>query len=59
MTGKFVLPAGFQLVFVVIAELFPTHIRSITVGQGMFASRVSGTIAPYINDLLVCYIYFI
>ena len=53
MTGKLGLTAAFHLIFVVTAELLPTHLRSLSVGEGSVCSRIGSVISPYINDLLV------
>ena len=53
LTGKVAFTAGFQLVYVVTAELFPTHLRSLAVGEASVCGRFGSIASPYINDMLV------
>ncbi|KAH9505323.1 hypothetical protein Btru_058343 [Bulinus truncatus] len=49
--GKFGASGGFTTMFVLSAELFPTHLRNSMVGTSSMVARVGGMISPYIADL--------
>nr|XP_045613682.1 organic cation transporter protein-like [Procambarus clarkii] len=53
--GKVAVTAGFQLVWMYTAELFPTKYRSLAVGQSSFCARLGSTASPFINDILGVY----
>ncbi|KAK3734881.1 hypothetical protein RRG08_038907 [Elysia crispata] len=51
LVGKFGASAGFAVIYVYSAELFPTVMRNSGIGICSFMARVGGIIAPYIGDL--------
>ncbi|CAH1799012.1 unnamed protein product [Owenia fusiformis] len=51
MSAKFLISAGFGMVFNYGAEVFPTQIRNLGVGTSSSCSRVGGIIAPYVSLL--------
>ena len=52
MIGKLVTAAAFATVYLFTAELFPTVVRSTTMGVSAFFSGVGGMLAPYIVILV-------
>ena len=38
----------FRVIFVYVAELYPTEVRSVGTGMGSMAARIGGVAAPYI-----------
>ena len=38
----------FRVIFVYVAELYPTEVRSVGTGMGSMAARIGGAAAPYI-----------
>ena len=57
LTGKVAFTSGFQLIYVVTAEIYPTQYRSFAIGVASFCGRIGSILSPYINDLLVSLIY--
>jgi len=49
--GKLGATAGFAVVFVYTAEMYPTEIRSTAVGISSLCGRIGGIIAPQIESL--------
>ncbi|XP_067899126.1 organic cation/carnitine transporter 2-like [Heterodontus francisci] len=47
MVGKFVITSAFSMVYVYIAELYPTAVRNMGVGVSTMASRTGSIISPY------------
>merc|ERR1712110_121404 len=50
-TGKSGIALSFAVVYLYAAELFPTDIRSSSLGFQSFAARVGGMIAPIVADI--------
>jgi len=55
LVGKFGATAGFAVVFVYTAEMFPTEIRSTAVGASSLCGRIGGILAPQIALLSSVY----
>ena len=51
LVGKFGASAGFAVVFVYTAELFPTPMRNSAVGLCSTAARLGGILAPFVASL--------
>ncbi|CAH1779040.1 unnamed protein product [Owenia fusiformis] len=51
MSAKFLISAGFGMVYNYGAEVFPTQIRNLGVGTSSTCSRIGGIIAPYVSLL--------
>merc|ERR1711874_225926 len=51
LLGKFGASAGFAIVYVFTAELFPTPVRNSAVGLCSTFARVGGMLAPVVSDL--------
>ena len=51
--GKLFMSPAFNVVFLMSAELVPTHVRNIAVGASSMCARIGSGIAPFIVDLLV------
>ncbi|KAK7476039.1 hypothetical protein BaRGS_00032746 [Batillaria attramentaria] len=51
MTGRFFGCSAFSIIYLYGPELFPTIIRSSTMGIGVTFARIGSIIAPYIADL--------
>lgn len=52
MVGKMVAAAAYATVYLFTAELFPTVVRSTTMGVSAFFASVGGMFAPYIVVLV-------
>ena len=52
MVGKMVSAAAYATVYLFTAELFPTVVRSTTMGVSAFFAGVGGMLAPYIVVLV-------
>ena len=52
MVGKLVSSAAYATVYLFTAELFPTVVRSTTMGTSAFFAGVGGMLAPYIVVLV-------
>ena len=52
VVGKFGISAAFTIMFVYIAEIFPTSIRSLGIGTCSMAARIGGILAPFVADLV-------
>ncbi|XP_066300940.1 organic cation transporter protein-like isoform X2 [Branchiostoma lanceolatum] len=48
MIGKAAISAGFNIVFLLSAELNPTAIRNVGVGAGSMFARLGGVISPFV-----------
>nr|XP_053649255.1 organic cation transporter protein-like [Cherax quadricarinatus] len=57
LVGKFGAAAGFAIVYVYSAELFPTDYRSVGVGACSMCGRVGGIVSPLIASLKLLYFY--
>ena len=57
MVGKLVSSAAYATVYLFTAELFPTVVRSTTMGTSAFFAGVGGMLAPYIVVLVSIPIY--
>ena len=59
LTGKFGASAGFAVIYIYSAEIFPTVMRNSGLGMSSFFARIGGVAAPYIADLVMyqCYLY--
>ena len=53
LLGKFGASAGFAIVYVYTAELFPTPVRNSAVGLCSTFARIGGMLAPVVADLAV------
>eukprot|EP00092_Neocalanus_flemingeri_P108291 GFUD01139069.1.p1 GENE.GFUD01139069.1~~GFUD01139069.1.p1 ORF type:complete len:563 (-),score=86.66 GFUD01139069.1:194-1882(-) len=53
LMGKFGASAGFAIVFVFTAELFPTPVRNSAVGLCSTFARIGGMLAPVVTGLAV------
>lgn len=51
LAGKFGASAGFAVIYIYSAELFPTVMRTSGIGICSFMARVGGILAPYIGRL--------
>ena len=51
LLGKFGASAGFAIVYVFTAELFPTPVRNSALGLCSTFARVGGILAPVVSDL--------
>ncbi|ESO84074.1 hypothetical protein LOTGIDRAFT_108247 [Lottia gigantea] len=51
MVGKLGASAGFAVIYVFSAELFPTVVRNSAMGVSSFCARIGGMVSPYIADL--------
>ncbi|GFN93714.1 organic cation transporter protein [Plakobranchus ocellatus] len=51
LIGKFGASAGFAVIYIYSAELFPTVMRNSGLGLCSFCARIGGILAPYIADL--------
>ena len=51
LIGKSCAGAGFLLVWVITAELFPTNLRSQAVGFCSTISRIFGLVCPFVANL--------
>ncbi|KAK3734882.1 hypothetical protein RRG08_038908 [Elysia crispata] len=51
LLGKFGASAGFAVIYVYSAELFPTVMRNSGMGLCSLCARIGGILAPYIADL--------
>ncbi|KAK3098672.1 hypothetical protein FSP39_021828 [Pinctada imbricata] len=49
--GKLGVSAAFAIVFIFTPELFPTTVRSSSVGLSNFIGKIGGIVSPYIADL--------
>ncbi|XP_052820404.1 organic cation transporter protein-like [Mya arenaria] len=49
--GKFGISAGFAIVYIWTAELFPTLVRNSGIGSSCMVGRFGSVICPYITDL--------
>ena len=52
LVGKFGATAGFAVIYVFTAELFPTVVRNSTIGVCSFCARIGGILAPFVGDLV-------
>ena len=52
MLGRFFVSVAFAVIYVYGAELFPTVIRTSTMGVGIAFARVGNMIAPYLADVV-------
>ena len=52
LVGKFGASAGFAVIYVYSAELFPTVMRNSGIGFCSLMARIGGILAPYIGDLV-------
>ncbi|BFZ09185.1 hypothetical protein BsWGS_12224 [Bradybaena similaris] len=50
LVGKFGASAGFAVIYIFTAELFPTVMRNSGIGLSSFCARLGGILAPYIAD---------
>lgn len=57
MLGKFALTAGSNLMYVYIAEIYPTVLRNTAAGSCSILSRVGSTIAPFLFKLSECTLF--
>ncbi|XP_054708316.1 organic cation transporter protein-like isoform X2 [Uloborus diversus] len=51
MIGKLFIAAGFRIVYIYSAEIFPTVARNIGVGSCSTMARIGSTTAPFMKDL--------
>nr|KAG5711009.1 hypothetical protein BaRGS_013743 [Batillaria attramentaria] len=51
MIGRFFDCVAFAVIYLFAAELFPTVVRSSTIGVGVTLSRVGNFVAPYLADV--------
>merc|ERR1712112_67702 len=51
LVGKFFMAAGFAVLYLYGAELFPTTLRSTALGLQSVSARVGGIIAPLITSM--------
>lgn len=59
MLGKVGIAAGFAVIYVWSAEIYPTVVRNAGMGASSSCARVGGMIAPYIADLVsICWQQF-
>ena len=58
MIGKLVAAAAYATVYLFTAELFPTVVRSTTMGVSAFFSGVGGMLAPYIVILVSILLFY-
>ncbi|KAK7085072.1 hypothetical protein SK128_006273 [Halocaridina rubra] len=52
LCGKLAITAGFHLVWIFTAELFPTKYRPMIIGEASIAARIGSSCSPYVNDIL-------
>ena len=53
LIGKFGASAGFAIVYIYTAELFPTPVRNSAVGLCSTFARIGGMLSPVVADLAV------
>ncbi|KAH9525161.1 hypothetical protein Btru_000513 [Bulinus truncatus] len=51
LTGKFGASAGFTVIYIYTAELFPTVMRNSGMGISSVMARIGSVLAPYISDI--------
>ncbi|CAG5134164.1 unnamed protein product [Candidula unifasciata] len=51
LVGKFGASAGFAVIYIFTAELFPTAMRNSGIGISSLCARLGGILAPYIADV--------
>ena len=51
LIGKFAASAGFAVVFVYTAELFPTPVRNSAIGLCSTSARLGGILSPFVASL--------
>ena len=59
MLGKFAITCTFSMVYVYTTELYPTSIRTVSLGASNAMSRVGGTLAPFAADFVRIFIHYI
>ena len=50
--GKLGVTAGFAIIYIWSAELFPTVVRTSMMGVSSMLSRIGSISAPYISDMV-------
>jgi len=53
LSGKCVVGASFQLVWLITAELYPTNLRGQALGTCSTVARVVGLVCPFVSNLAV------
>ncbi|GFO13864.1 organic cation transporter protein [Plakobranchus ocellatus] len=51
LVGKFGATAGFAVIYMFTAELFPTVMRNSVIGVGSLCARIGGILSPFIGNL--------
>lgn len=53
MVGKLCISAAYQSIYLYLAELYPTELRTQGMGAATMAASVGSIISPYITNSLV------
>ena len=64
IAGKLCVSSGFEVLYIISAELFPTVVRNVGMGASSACARAGSMVAPYIvqsvrNISFNCYYVYI
>ena len=52
ITGKMMVTGGFEVMYILSSELFPTVVRNVGMGASSACARAGSMLAPYIAQLV-------